>query len=324
MDKELKIAAILPCYKAKQHVLDVIKQFGPEVSKIICVDDGCPDQTGIFIQENCSDARLEVIFLEKNAGVGGATMAGMIAASKTHDILVKVDSDGQMDPKLIPALIQPIEMRDADFTKGNRFFNPADVRAMPKVRLFGNAGLSFLTKLSSGYWTMFDPTNGFLAIHASIFRRLPHDKIANRYFFESDLLFRAGLQRARVQDMPMKAIYADETSHLKISKVLFDFSFRHMKNFIKRIFYNYFLRDFSPGSLYLLLGMMLTSTGMIAGLVYLLDSMLGGNTASPGEVMFAALPLFVGIQFGIAFLTYDIESSPKTTLWPSLQAIDNL
>jgi len=325
MHFEIKTAAILPCYNSKGHVLSVLEKFGPEIDAIYCVDDACPAQTGLFIKENCNDPRVKVILSAQNQGVGGATMTGMTAACQDGaSVLIKVDSDGQMDPRLIPQLIGPILRGEADFCKGNRFHDLNNVRSMPKVRLFGNAVLSFMTKLSSGYWDMFDPTNGFVALHASIYRRLNLKNITNRYFFESDLLFRVGLVQARVLDMPMVAVYGEEESGLKISRIIGTFIFKHIKNFFKRIAYTYFIRDFNAGTLYLLLSVILLLLGSVLGIRYLVETWMTDVATTSGQVMISTLPLFVGFQLGIAFLTYDIENTPKHAKWTSLEVQDRL
>lgn len=165
-------------------------------------------------------------------------MTGYRAALKDGiDIIVKIDSDGQMDPALIIDFVGPIVDGEADYTKGNRFFELEKVKSMPRIRLIGNAILSFMCKLSSGYWNLFDPTNGFTAIHADVARRLPFNSISKRYFFESDILFRLNTLRAVVIDIPMEAEYGDEISNLKISRIVGEFLVKHSKNFIKRIFY---------------------------------------------------------------------------------------
>lgn len=325
MTTDIITAAILPCYKSKALVLSVLEKFGPEVHKIYCVDDKCPQETGKYIEENCNDPRVKVIYSPENQGVGGATMTGMTVASDAGAmVLIKVDSDGQMDPRLIPQLIGPILRKEADFCKGNRFHDLNNVRAMPKIRLFGNAVLSFMTKLSSGYWNMFDPTNGFVALHSSIYRRLNLKNISQRYFFESDLLFRVGLVQARVLDMPMVAVYGEEESSLKISRIIGTFIFKHVKNFFKRIAYNYFIRDFNAGTLYLILSTLLSVLGSMLGFRYLIESWVSGEVTTSGQVMIAALPLFVGFQLGIAFLTYDIENTPNHAKWPSLELQDEI
>ena len=136
---------------------------------------------------------------------------------------------------------------------------------MPFVRVFGNAGLSFLTKLSTGYWNLFDPTNGYTAIDARVAATLPMDQIAKRYFFESDLLFRLGVMRAKVVDLPMESHYGDEESNLSVTNCLCTFPWYHVRNFVKRILYNYFLRNFSVASLNLVLGLTLCGFGAAFG-----------------------------------------------------------
>src|SRR3989304_3450683 len=148
-----RIAVVVPCYKVKKHVLEVIASIGDEVWRIYVVDDACPDGSGKHVEEHCLDQRVRVIYHECNQGVGGAVITGYRAAiTDGAEVIVKVDGDGQMDTSLIPNFIEPILAGEADYTKGNRFFDLEEIRAMPKVRLIGNAVLSFLTKLSSGSW----------------------------------------------------------------------------------------------------------------------------------------------------------------------------
>jgi len=171
------IAVVIPCYKVAAHLCDFIRQIGKEVDAIFVVDDCCPEKSGALVEKVCKDSRVRVIYHTTNQGVGGAIMSGYKAAIiDGAAIIVKIDGDGQMDPSLIPAFIAPIVSGEADYTKGNRFFDLEEIRAMPKARLFGNAVLSFMTKLSSGYWYLFDPTNGYTAIHADVARHLPFEK----------------------------------------------------------------------------------------------------------------------------------------------------
>ena len=227
------------------------------------------------------------------------------------DILVKIDSDGQMDPALIDQFVSPILKGEADYTKGNRFFDLEKVRAMPIVRLFGNAVLSLMCKLSSGYWHLFDPTNGYTAIHADAARHLPFNKISTRYFFETDMLFRLNTLRAVVIDVPMEAKYGDEVSHLRISNIVGEFLAKHVRNFFKRIFYNYYLRDMSLASIELPVGLLLVVFGLVYGSYHWMFSAKAGVTTPAGSVMLAALPILMGTQLILAFLSYDIGSTPK-------------
>ena len=310
-----RIAATLPCYKVRAHVLDVIARMPPQVQRIYVVDDKCPQQSGLLVQQECRDPRVRVIFHEENEGVGGAVSTGYRAAlDEGMDIVVKVDGDGQMDPALIPHFTRPIERGKADYTKGNRFYRPESLRGMPPIRLFGNAALSFINKLSTGYWSIMDPTNGYTAIHTAVLRELPIHKLEQRYFFESDMLYHLGTIRAVVHDVPMDAVYADEESSLKVSKVLPEFLLKHVNRFLKRYVYVYLLRDFNVGSLYSLLGVLLCAGGLVFGIASWLHSLSTGHPATSGTVMLAALPLIIGIQFLIAFLHHDVQRVPTEPL----------
>lgn len=310
-----KIAVVIPSYKVRTHILEVLAGIGPEVHRIYVVDDCCPDRSGDLVEQQCGDPRVVVVRHAQNQGVGGAVMSGYQAAiADGMDILVKVDGDGQMDPRLIIDFITPIVLGEADYTKGNRFFDLEEISAMPAVRVFGNAALSFMTKLSSGYWDLFDPTNGFTAIHAGVARRLPYQKISRRYFFETDILFRLNTLRAVVVDVPMDAKYGEEVSNLKISQIIGEFLGKHLRNFGKRIFYNYYLRDMSLGSIELPLGLIGVLFGATYGLVHWIDALQTGTPTSAGTVMVSALPVILGMQFIFAFIGHDILSVPKRPL----------
>lgn len=310
-----QIAVVIPCYKVRQHILHVINNIGAEVSTIFVIDDCCPDASGEFVQQHNQDSRVKVITHTENQGVGGAVMTGYQAAiAEGANIIVKVDGDGQMNPALIPYFVQPIIAGEADYTKGNRFFDLEEIRAMPRVRLFGNAMLSLLNKLSSGYWDIFDPTNGYTAIHADIAKLLPLKKLSRRYFFETDMLFRLNTLRAVVVDIPMSAHYGDEVSNLKISRIVGEFLFKHLRNFCKRIFYNYYLRDMSLASIELPLGILLFLFGAVFGGFHWWQSSQLGMPTGAGTVMLAAMPVLIGLQFIMAFLGYDIASVPRRPL----------
>ncbi|MES2127061.1 MAG: glycosyltransferase family 2 protein [Pseudomonadota bacterium] len=307
-----QIAVVIPSYKVTRHILGVIAGIGPEVSLIYVVDDKCPEASGAFVRANCQDARVRVLEHAENQGVGGAVMTGYAAAiADGASVIVKVDGDGQMDPALIPAFIAPILAGEADYTKGNRFYDLEQIRAMPPMRLFGNAVLSLMTKLSSGYWDLFDPTNGYTAIHADAARHLPFDKISRRYFFETDMLFRLNTLHAAVVDVPMDAVYGDEVSNLKISKIVTEFLAKHVRNFFKRLFYNYYLRNMSLASIELPLGVGMVVFGTTYGLSHWWQSAHAGVPTPAGTVMLAALPVMMGLQLILAFLAYDIASVPR-------------
>jgi dolichol-phosphate mannosyltransferase len=314
-----KIGVVIPSYRVTAQILGVLDAIGPEVARIYVIDDGCPDGSGPFVETHTRDPRVRVIRRECNGGVGAAMVTGYREALADHcDVIVKIDGDGQMDPRLLPRFVQPILNGHTDYTKGNRFFNPEDVRAMPPIRLFGNAVLSFMAKLSSGYWTLFDPTNGYTAIHARLLAQLPLGRVAPRYFFESDMLFRLGTIRAVVLDIPMTAIYAGEMSHLRIGVVLPRFLAGHARNLGKRLIYNYFLRDFSIASVDLIFGFGLFGFGMIFGLWHWLANAAHGVVTTSGTVMLAALPIILGLQLLLSFLSYDFAAVPQQPIHPLL------
>lgn len=307
------IAVVIPAYKVRDQIVRVVQDIGPEVHAVYLVDDCCPQGSGDHVEQHCRhDGRLKVIRNPENRGVGGAVMAGyQVAIADQMDIIVKIDGDGQMDAGLIANFVAPILDGRADYTKGNRFFNLEGVRTMPKARLFGNAVLSFMTKLSSGYWDLFDPTNGYTAIHADVARHLPFEKISSRYFFETDMLFRLNTLRAVVMDIPMDAHYGDEVSNLKIPSIIGEFLLKHARNMGKRIFYNYYLRDMSLASLELPLGFLLLVFGSLFGIVQWISAADTGIATSAGTVMIAVLPILMGLQFILAFVAHDISSIPK-------------
>ncbi|MGV8932958.1 MAG: glycosyltransferase [Luteimonas sp.] len=310
-----QIAVVIPCHRVRDQVLRVLGKIPATVARIYVVDDACPEHSGQYVEQSCRDPRVSVLFNPVNLGVGGAVQAGYARAlADGADVIVKMDGDDQMDPAVLPQLVGPILRGEADYTKGNRFYDLAQIGRMPRARIVGNAVLSFMTKLSSGYWDVFDPTNGYTAIHARVADKLPLHKISRRYFFETDMLFRLNTLRAVVVDVPMDARYGDESSNLRIHQIVVDFSFKHLRNFGKRIFYNYFLRDLSLASVELLLGSLFIGIGTIMGCWFWVRSAQTGVTASAGSVMLVAVQVIVGIQLILGFLAYDIASVPRRTL----------
>jgi dolichol-phosphate mannosyltransferase len=307
-----KISVVIPCYKVSGVICDVIRKVEDTVDTIIIVDDCCPEQSGALVEKTFTDSRIQVVYHKTNLGVGGAVLTGYQAAIEAGaTIMVKLDGDGQMDPALIPEFIKPITTGEADYTKGNRFFWADTVWQMPLIRLIGNTGLSFFTKLSSGYWNLFDPTNGFTAICTKVAEQLPFNKIDHRYFFESDMLFRLNILRAVVLDIPMHSKYGEEQSSLKVSQEFTQFLLKNLLNFSKRIAYNYFIRNFNFASLEFLFGIPLLAFGIIFGALNWINPPNQGALASAGTVMLAALPVITGFQMLLGFVNYDMANVPS-------------
>jgi glycosyltransferase involved in cell wall biosynthesis len=307
----VRVAVVIPSYRVRPFILDVISSIPSSVARIYVIDDACPDHSGAHVESMCVDARVRVVYHQENRGVGGAVMSGYSAAiADGMDVIVKIDGDGQMDPTLIDEFVRPITDGDADYTKGNRFFDLDGLGKMPKLRIFGNASLSLLAKLSTGYWDLFDPTNGYTAIHADVAKRLPFARISSRYFFETDILFRLGTFRAMVVDIPMDAKYGDEESNLHISKVFGEFLVKHLRNAVKRVFYNYFLRDMSIASIELVLGTTALIFGAVFGGYHWIHSSATHVSTPVGTVIIAALSLLFGFQLLLAFVNYDVSHVP--------------
>lgn len=315
----MKVAVVIPCYGVANSILQVLKDIPDLVDLIICVDDACPEQSGALVEQSCADNRVLVLRHDINQGVGGAVITGYTEALRLGaEIVVKLDGDGQMAPADISQLIQPIQMGKADYTKGNRFYSLSNLRGMPFTRLLGNAALSFMTKLSTGYWKNFDPTNGFTAIHKNVLRALPFSELHRRYFFESDMLYQLSALRAVVQDVPQRAHYADETSHLKVGRSIPLFLWLHLRNFSRRIFYNYFLRDFHLASLEWLIGPPMLMFGVWFGASTWRHNVAYGIETPVGTVMLAALPIIIGMQLSLSALGFDMDNQPRTPIHPRI------
>jgi glycosyltransferase involved in cell wall biosynthesis len=303
---------VIPCYRVRSKILEVLAGIGQEVSQVYVVDDACPESTGEFVQSHIDDPRVKVIFHPVNEGVGGAVISGYKRAmADGMDVVVKVDGDGQMDPTLIPSICKPVLEGNADYAKGNRFDSMESLLSMPRIRIFGNALLSIWSKVSSGYWTITDPTNGFTAIHRRALEAINLQKLRKSYFFESDMLFRLSIANCVVTDVPMAAIYRDEHSSLKISKVIIEFPWRHTVNFMKRIFYRYYLREWSLGSFELPIGMVLIGFGTWFGISSFVAASSAGLATTPGQVTGSAVALILGVQLLLSFISYDIQSEPR-------------
>ena len=309
--KPKTIVAVIPAYRVKTHITQLLKAIPPVVSKIIVIDDKCPDLSGQTAAK-VRDKRISVIYHDRNMGVGGAVITGYRKAIEYGcDIVLKIDGDGQMDPGYIPFLVEPLLRNEADYTKGNRFMDFGSLRKMPWIRLFGNSVLSFLLKMASGYWNIIDPTNGYTAVRTDILQRLNLDKISKRYFFESDMLIRLNILNAVVKDVAMPAIYGSENSSLSISRALVQFPLMLLKGFLSRIFFKYYIYDFNMASIYILIGLPMFVCGVTFGVMEWIDSMVYGTARTAGTIMLSALPIIVSFQMLLQAISIDINSIPR-------------
>jgi len=303
------ISVVVPAYKVLKKIEGVVEGLPNFVDNIIVIDDACPQKSSDTVKML---PKVTVVTHESNQGVGGAIASGYKKAlSIDSDIVVKVDGDGQMDPSYIEALIVPIVSGEAEYCKGNRFNDFSALKQMPKVRLFGNSMLSFMVKTASGYWNIMDPTNGFTAISSNAIKGLEFEKIAKRYFFETDMLVNLNIEGCVVADVPIPAKYEDEDSNLNIVNVLLTFPFKMFERLCRRVFYKYYIYNFDMGSVYLLIGLPMLLFGITFG-AYRWGTGLVENVAnSVGTVMLSVIPIVLGVQFLLQFIAIDIENTPR-------------
>jgi dolichol-phosphate mannosyltransferase len=307
------VSVIIPCYNVARHIEEVIKHLPAEIDHIITVNDRSPDDVeGVILRLQKENSRIIYLKHEVNQGVGGAMLTGFKKSLELNtDITIKMDGDNQMDPAYIPALLKPLIDNTADFTKGNRFRDLNALKNMPFGRRVGNLGLSFLIKGASGYWNIFDPTNGYFAIKNDVLQSFNFKKIHKRYFFESSMLIELYHVGAVVQDVPMKARYGDEVSGLSKTKTLFEFPPKLILAFFRRIVLKYFLYEFNIASLFLLFGFPLFVLGAVYGIVNFIKYTSERVAAPTGTVVIPTLLITLGFQLLLAAANYDINNYPK-------------
>lgn len=292
-------------------IATVIATMPDFVDDIVIVDDCSPDNTSAVVSMS-NDSRVTLIRHEVNQGVGGAIITGhRTAMNLGADVNVIMAGDAQMDPAYLPELLEPVTAQGYGFAKANRFFSPESFEGMPRYRVFGNIVLSFMTKLASGYWHLFDPQNGYTAIRTEVLKRLPLSNVSRRYSFENDLLIHLNILQVPAVDVPIPAVYGEEVSSIRLSKVVPELMSLLTKGFWRRIWYRYVLWSFSPIALLLVLGILTFGFGLIVA-VWVSFQVLASVVATAATVMLAALPLMIGTQLLVSALQLDIQASPST------------
>ncbi len=311
-----KIAVVIPAYRVEQDIAFVLRGLPRYIKYIIVVDDASPDSTADLITAAAKkDKRITLIRHKQNQGVGGAMVSGFKKALELGaQIVIKLDGDGQMDPAHIPALITPLIQGKADYVKGNRFRDFQSLQQMPYIRRIGNLGLSFLTKAATGYWNIFDPTNGYFAIHTEALAQLPLEKLDRHYYFETSMLSHLYMLNAFVLDVTIPARYGNETSNLSIRRSLFEFPIKLLATFLRRIALKYYIYDFSMVSLYLVSGIPLLLFGLIFGITKWIQYARQNIPAPTGTVMLPTLSVILGIQILLSAIEIDMNSTPRKAL----------
>jgi glycosyltransferase involved in cell wall biosynthesis len=280
------------------------------VDHIIVVDDCSTDGTSQAAREP-GDPRIRLVRHEQNCGLGATLIdAHKQAIELGSDISVVMAGDGQMDPAYLPALLDPIVEDGYDFTKGNRFFSRNSWKGMPRYRIFGNVVLTFLTKLATGYWDIFDPQNGYTAMGGPAERAIAWDDVARDYSFENDVLAHLGLDDRRVKDVNIPAVYGEEVSDIKLGKVIPDLLRTLRRAFWRRIFTKYVVESFSPVALFGFSAGALLLWAFLFG-AWVIGQKILGTTPTTATVMLVVLPFLMGFELMLAALVLDILNSPK-------------
>jgi len=318
--RKYKIAAVVPAYRVAGEIAGVLRGLPHYICDVIVVDDASPDSTSEKVAAAAKrDRRLILLQHEHNQGVGGAMVTGFRKALELGaQIVVKVDGDGQMDVGRLPDLLLPLIDGKADYVKGNRFRDFIALQKMPFIRRLGNMGLGFFSKAATGYWNIFDPTNGFLAVRTEVLTQLPLEQIDHSYYFETSMLAHLYLLGAVVCDVPMPARYQGEASSLVIRRVLLEFPFKLLTTFLRRVVLKNFIYDFSMGSVYLITSIPLLLFGLIFGITKWVYYARLNIAAPTGTVMLPTLAVLLGIQLLLSAIESDLRSVPKEPLCEAL------
>jgi glycosyltransferase involved in cell wall biosynthesis len=310
MYRDHVIAAVVPAHNEQAHIAWVITSMPAYVDHIVVVDDASIDDTSRNARAT-GDPRLILIRHHCNTGVGGAVVDGhRRALAMGADIAVVMAGDGQMDPEYLPSLLDPIVDGRCDMAKANRFFSSRSFDGMPRYRIAGNVLLSFLNKVASGYWDLFDPQNGYVAIRREALEAISLEGISPGYSLENDVLISLNIVGARVADVPIPARYGTEVSGIRLRRVVPQMTSLLVRGFLRRIVRKYVLWSFSPVALFLFGGMVLAALGSAIGLWATVVS-LGPPTASPAAVLAAVAPLLLGINMLMAGLLLDIQEGRR-------------
>jgi glycosyltransferase involved in cell wall biosynthesis len=309
MYRNKTIAVVIPAYNEERLIEKVLESMPGFVDHIVVVDDASFDRTGEIVktyQER--EQRITYIRHIKNEGVGGAIITGYKwARDNGIDISVVMAGDAQMDPKDLPKLLDPVVEGRVDYSKGNRLFTGKAWRVIPKTRYLGNAILSFLTKISSGYWHVADSQSGYGAVALEVLKTIDLDSIYKRYGMPNDFLVRLNIYQFRVRDVSVNPIYGiGERSGIKIYKVVFTLSALLLKLFLRRLKEKYVIRDFHPLVLFYLMGFILTPIGFIFGCYLLIFRFFIGPVAAT-SALFAAFFTISGLQSLFFAMWFDME-----------------
>jgi glycosyltransferase involved in cell wall biosynthesis len=303
------VAVVIPAYDEESLIAATIAGIPEFVDRVIVVDDCSRDAT-VERAEGVADSRVAVIRHERNQGVGGAIVTGYLRARDEHvDVTAVMAADNQMDPEDLELLCAPVARGEVDYAKANRLFTGQAWQLIPRYRYLGNAVLSLLTKIASGYWHVADSQTGFTAISLRYLELLDLERIYKRYGFPNDMLVHLNVWNARVRDYPSRPIYnVGERSGIKLRKVVPRISWLLVKGFFWRMREKYVIRDFHPLVFFYFLGFLMTTIGLVLGITEAVLRILGNEITTP-TIVLVALLLISGSQFTLFAMWFDMESN---------------
>jgi glycosyltransferase involved in cell wall biosynthesis len=305
------VAVVVPAYDEEELVATTIRGVPAFVDRIFVVDDASRDRTAT-VARSAGDGRVEVIAHERNAGVGAAIVTGYHrAVEEGLDVTCVMAADNQMDPADLEKIALPVVRGQLEYAKANRLITGEAWKVIPRSRYLGNAVLSFLTKIASGYWHVADSQSGYTAASREILEQLDLDRIYRGYGFPNDMLVHLNVWNARVRDIPSRPVYGvGERSGIKIRKVVPRISWLLLKGFFWRMREKYVIRDFHPLVFFYALGFLMTLLGLGLGIAEVVLRIMG-NAVSVGTVVLVALLLIFGSQFTLFAMWFDMESNKE-------------
>jgi len=302
------VAVVVPAYNEEALVGSTVAGIPAFVDSIIVVDDGSKDETAVRAQN--ADKRVEVIPHERNQGVGAAIVTGYRRAIAIGvDVTCVMAADGQMDPDDLETLVRAIAIDETDYAKANRLFTGQAWQLIPRTRYLGNAALSFMTKIASGYWHVADSQSGYTAVNLETLKLLDLDRIYRRYGFPNDLLVHLNVFNRRVRDYPSRPIYGvGERSGIRLRHVVPKISWLLLKGFFWRMGQKYVIRDFHPLILFYMLGIFLFAGGILLGIAEVVLR-IAGNPITSATIVLVALLVISGLQLLLFAMWFDMESN---------------
>ncbi len=304
-----RVGVVVPAYDEEALIAATLSGISPLVDRIVVVDDGSTDRTSERALE-LGDPRVEVLSHERRSGVGAATVTGYRRAlADGMDVVVVMNGDNQMDPDDLPTLVEPVARGELDYSKANRLSTGQAWQLIPKTRFFGNAILSMLTKVASGYWHVADSQSGYTAVSRGMLEQLDLDDIYTNYGFPNDMLVHLNVWNARVRDFPSRPIYGvGERSNMRYRHVVPRIAWLLLKGFFWRLWEKYVKRDFHPLVFFYVMGFIATVAGVLLGLV-VVGYRIAGYSIPIATVVLVALLVISGLQFTLFAMWFDMESN---------------